>query len=627
MKRLSVDDLTWEFINEHAVDDNDVVKLKLSDGHVYEDKFHRILLLGMLWQPYRALGVPITAEDIYTLEYITTGMIVNDIQSVQYRKLIESGKYDHLEVLRLMWETINYINQFCQIHLTKYAASISIYGCIQALKHKKIQELIHNDIPSEYGTKVAEELYSERSKEFNKLMADPKVNGDMSIWLLYQAQILNLKQSTQFFMAYGTRADIDNKMFRHVINESSLSGLKSAKDYFTESASAKITESYNNQLVGTVQYFARRLRLNNMGFIHRHLGDCGSTTKMSLYVNDGWGHNFIDKEVYVDGRRIMVTKHNCREIENKTILFRSPMCCLHDDGVCEACCGRATRYPWKYMPEDGIGPYAKTKLSAKIAQRVLSAKHLIETLTMLLRMTSDASEYFVVDHSICTLKLDETAIGTTKGKILRVPCSDTRPLEDVVYRHMTPDAMGKLHAVGVFEKGGEAGADIILSDGSIQIHFSKEFMKHIKDMLPEIKPHNGYWHIPLDKWDLNKPMFRYIAMNDDMRSFASRIEHVFKSELASYTNAANALKAVLSTIYSKISLNIFWLEVICKSLMDHPVDENLVTSFSKLSKGIEGRGVASKLAFEDLNNYFKQADTSTVPKGQTPIDVLFGFNS
>lgn len=623
MKRLSVDDLTWEFINKHATDDNDIVTLKLSDGHTHKDKLHRILLMGMLWNPYRVLGVPITMEDIYAVEYVAAGTL-SDIQSVQYRKLIESGKYDHKYVVKLMWETINYIHQFCLIHLNKYAASISIFSCAKALSDEKIKDIVDTPIPEQYGTKVAEELYNEKAKKFNAMMTDDQVNRDYALWLMFKSKVLNLNQTAQFFMAYGTRADTDNKMFKHVINESSLSGLKSAKDYFTESASAKITESYNNQLVGTVQYFARRMRLNNMGFVHKHKGDCGSSVKMSMYIEKGWGRNFIDKEVYVDGKVIMVTKHNCSEIENKSILFRSPMCCLHDDGVCEACCGRATKYPWQYMPDNSIGAYAKTKLMSQITQKVLSAKHLIKTLTMLLQMTEDAAECFKVNDRKCSLKLLPDIVQDMDKAYVKIPCSDTRPMEDVVYSHMTPEGMGRLHTIGIYVKDmGER--DITVSDGSIQVHFSSEFMQHIRKHINDIEPKEGFWYIPIKDWDANKPMFKYIAMNDDMRSFAKRIEEVFKNDLAEFTHAPNALKSVLSTIYSKVDLNVFWIEVICKSLMDRPVDENLNTSFSKLSKGIEGRGIASKLAFEDLNNYFKNAEVSIVPKGATPIDNLFGF--
>lgn len=624
MKRLTVDNLTWEFINTHATDTNEMVNLKLSDGHVYKDKLHRILLMGMLWHPYRMLNIPITVEDIYQIEYIAAGTL-SDIQSIQYRKLIESGAYDYRVVVRLMWETINYIHQFCLVHLNKYAVSMSIISCAKALNNPKIAEIVDTEIPGQYGTKVAEELYAEKAKKFNAMMSDETVNGDKSMQLLFKSKVLNLNQTPQFFMAYGTRADTDNKMFRHVINESSLSGLKSAKDYFTESASAKITESYNNQLVGTVQYFARRMRLNNMGFVNKYRGDCGSTMKISLLVEKGWGHNFIDKEVYLDGKVLVVTKHNCTELENKTIMFRSPMCCLHDDGICEACCGRATKYPWQYMPDNAIGAYAKTKLSEKITQKVLSAKHLIRTLTMILQMTEDAEKFFKVNNNQCTLKLRNGIVPSMKDAYIHIPCSDTRQMEDVMYSHMTPEGMGSLRTIGLYSKDG-SGTNIVVSDGSIQVHFSSEFMDHIRKVIKDIEPNNGYWNIPIEKWNLSKPMFKYIAMNDDMRSFAKRIEDVFKNDLSEFTHAPSALKSVLSTIYSKIRMNIFWIEIICKSLMDHPVDANLMTSFSKLSKGIEGRGVASKLAFEDLNNYFKLADTSIVPKGPTPIDSLFGFN-
>src|SRR5699024_9375945 len=93
------------------------------------------------------------------------------------------------------------------------------------------------------------------------------------------------------------------------------------------------------------------------------------------------------------------------DLIGKTLLFRSPETCAsraRGHGICYRCYGALAHTNY----DINIGKIAAELLSAMLTQRLLSAKHLLETNIKKLRWSDEFFSFFEVDYSNIRLKED-----------------------------------------------------------------------------------------------------------------------------------------------------------------------------------------------------------------------------
>ena len=114
---------------------------------------------------------------------------------------------------------------------------------------------------------------------------------------------------------------------------------------------------------------------------------------------------------------------------------------------------------------------------------------------------------------------------------------------------------------------------------------------------------------------------------------------MLRTELAERTSITNALQDLTSILYSKTSVNVFFVEILLKAFLRDKVEGGgipIVTDpnnvmFGTMDGNIIDNNVSVKLGHERLgtksigNNYFAEASTSVVPKGPGLYDAMFGF--
>jgi hypothetical protein len=604
---------------------NDIVHLKLDDGNVVQHMPLRMVLLhGLLWTPYYRLGIKISINEIYSITAISTKTI-STVQTIQYKHLIEITNHKHLDILQQLWDTIGLIYKFVHTYLSEYVRSTSLMSLINIVEHPEIKPIIDVNLPNNLGTKVAEIKFEELSKELLTKLDDPNLIKDNSLLPFLQSGVFNRNQIPQLLIAYGTRSDLDDQMQKHIINESALSGLKSAADYGVEALSAKKTSFYLKVVIASTQYFARVLRLNNMQFRKKYYGDCGSKYLAPITIAKNTGKNYIDKIIYYNGERIAITSKNYKEYENCRVEMPSPIGCKYNDGVCERCAGRATKHPWSFMPDLHLGSYAKSKLMTKISQKVLSAKHLVKCYSMEPKLFSSAKRYFAKKDNSNDIMFSSGMNKLLKNIIMVVPYEAINHIGDLNYDDIAPESFSLLEKIGMYNINSEDIEEIELAEPQFLLHFSAEMLDHIKNNLSEIELLNGNYHIPLKGFKIKNPVISYVTINDDMVAFAERIKTMICSSISTYSSASSALSDLANIIFDKTDINIFWLELIIKSLLSNPIDNDNDAQFPIMKKGISDSSVSSKLAHEDIRRYLEDTATTVVPKGDSPLDVFFGF--
>jgi hypothetical protein len=578
------------------------------------------------------LEVPINEKDIHYLTAIKSDTI-SRIQTEQYRMLLDSTETFHMDIVALFWEAINNLYIWTREYLGAYQQSMSILSLAKVQCHPAVKELTDYHIDPRLGTAYAEDKHNELTGKLIDVIGTRGLIEDNVLINFMETGSLKPNQIPQQMLAYGTRSDIDDSMMSHVINESATSGLKSAADYAIESLSAKKSSYFNKHVIKDTQYFARVLRLNSSPIIKMYPGHCGSDVSIPLTIPKDHTHNYIDKVCFHEGERKVISISNHKEFGGKRVSLISPLGCRHLDGVCEYCAGRATDKPWVWLPSiSNLGIFAGTKVGKAVSQKILSSKHLIKTKSLIYTLHDSAKNYLTTQSKHIHFRSNVSGLDKMT---LRIDASALSHLNDLTHGKVDVEKFSDIKTFELVDAHNNV-IELRLDVDRFIPFFSKYMLKHIKKNLSSIDIEDEYYSIPLKGFDIKNPVCSYTVINDDMIAFTREFTAMLTTRIRTYTSLTNIMQDLTKVLYSKTSINIFFVEILLKSFIrSHNEDEcgpGIVTDpdnvkLAGMSVNIENSSVSGKLGHEHLGatKYLCDASTSTKEKGPGVFDKMFNF--
>ena len=228
---------------------------------------------------------------------------------------------------------------------------------------------------------------------------------------------INPKQFKEFTINIGTKPDGHGGIFPIPIYNSFINGgVASPLDYFIESSTGRTAQiiKYNN--VGSSGHFARLLGLNNMD---SHLYpdpdyDCCSQNFVEIVIKDKKTLKMLRNRYYrlhPHGVELQISADD-KDLIGKKIYLRSPITCAsaaRGQGVCYKCYGDLayTVYDAGINFGVNIGRIASETLSSSLTQKLLSAKHLLETFVEKMTWVKKFNEFFEIEGNMIRL-IDDT---------------------------------------------------------------------------------------------------------------------------------------------------------------------------------------------------------------------------
>lgn len=221
---------------------------------------------------------------------------------------------------------------------------------------------------------------------------------------------INDKQYKEFAHSIGPKPDGNGGVYPIPINTSFINGgVGDPMYYLIDSAAGRIAQILSKINVGDSGAFARLLGLNNTDTFlnYDQTYDC-HTRNYELYTVASADH--LQR---IAGRYYRLhengVEYNCSiedtHLIGRQILLRSPMTCdsnAKGHGVCYKCYGDLA-----YTNNNiNIGKMAAEILSSKLTQRMLSAKHLLETAITKLVWTQAFDMFFEIDVNAVKLQDD-----------------------------------------------------------------------------------------------------------------------------------------------------------------------------------------------------------------------------
>ena len=221
---------------------------------------------------------------------------------------------------------------------------------------------------------------------------------------------INIKQYKEFAINIGTKPDGNGGVFSVPINTSFITGgVGDPLYYFIDSSAGRTAQILSKINVGDSGAFARLLGLNNTDtFLNPDQNyDCGTRNFQIITVSSVDHLQRLMGRYYrfnPNGMERYITVNDTHLI-GKTIYLRSPMTCASHSaggGICYKCYGDLA-YTNRNI---NIGKMAAEILSSRLTQRLLSAKHLLETIIKKLEWTEDFDRFFVIEGNAIKLADD-----------------------------------------------------------------------------------------------------------------------------------------------------------------------------------------------------------------------------
>ena len=377
------------------------VNIIFSDGEdcvlTPNDLFFNIVM----WYVAVKIDHPITSQFLFWDEYITQKTITDYINNnflAENRKLFNN-------------RFLNNVIADCTANLEKIdlvstylADTLNLYDDVLLMeKCPEYYQALHTDISNQALDKLRPAIDKAADIAINAIKNSKKYigynHGLMSNFI--SGEGLNKKQFAEVYIAIGTKPDANGDVIHHIITTSFMMG--GVFDYvnrFIESYASKKATIMSHINVSDAGAFARKLiLLNQTSLLHKRKGYiCNTRNCEEIFIDSENTLKRLNMRYYKETPNGVVKylSRNNKSLIGKKIYLYSPMTCAsfaRGEGVCYRCYGDLA-----YNNYDiNIGILAAEILSNIFTQRMLSSKHLLETVITYIKWVEEFNIYFSVD--------------------------------------------------------------------------------------------------------------------------------------------------------------------------------------------------------------------------------------
>lgn len=422
---------------------------------------------------------------------------------------------------------------------------------------------------------------------------------------------INIKQYREFQFNIGTVPDGNGGVYPLMINGNYANrGISDPALYAIDADKARIAQVMSHQNVGTSGAFARILGLNNMDDrLHpdpTHV--CDSKHFVQVTIKDAKTLSMYKGRWYrftPDGVEYQMSLEPIKDnidLVGKTLLFRSPITCAsrsRGHGICYRCYGGLSHT----NNDINIGKIAAELLSSLLTQRLLSAKHLLETNIKKLMWNENFHSFFEINYSMIKLK-DDTSFK--KFKIILDPMEDDEELEDDI----DPALAFNTYVTGCIIIDPKGNEYYISTSDEDSLYLSPELNSIINKKTPDS---DGRYIIDLDSLK-DKNLFYIEVVNNELGRTLEKIKNILNknAEVRRLVTKDAITQALVDTIIEGgLNIDAIHLETIlshqCKSYENNLLEpewqyKNATYRMITLNEALkDNKSITISLMYKDIN--------------------------
>lgn len=537
----------------------------------------------MMWNMLIRTGMVIESRHIFFDNEITQDTIKKYIDKF----LIDENRkrFTNKELNNIIDDTLYKIHDIDEFALY-LSNTVNLEDNVMLMNNcKEFYECMHPDMSSvpiedvkdvgmEYANKAINLIkHSKKYLGWDHCLADASRAGEG----------INPKQFKEFTISIGTKPNGQGEVFEIPISNSFINGgVVNPIDYFIESSTGRIAQiiKYNN--VGDSGHFARLLGLNNMDskLYPDPNYDCHTRNFIKINVCNKKVLKMLHNRYYrlhENGVENLIKYSEDENLIGKDIYLRSPITCAsaaRGHGICYKCYGDLA-YTMHDVKNDfgvNIGRIASEILSSSLTQKLLSAKHLLETHIEKVIWSPKFNELFEIEGNL--IRLDSnTDLKDTKiiidPDLIELENEEDDDLTNYDDDDSTPIYNEYITEFDVYQNGEIFN---ITNDKNIKIYISNELNTIIRR---KGEPIDGKIYIDFSELK-DATLFIIPIKNNELSKTLEHLEDLLnKNSTIKGMNIHQLLQSVIETVIEgKLNIASSHLEVIISNQCRD--DENIL---------------------------------------------------
>ena len=438
------------------------------------------------------------------------------------------------------------------------------------------------------------------------------------------------KQLREFAANGGLKPTISGETMPKPLSHSTLiGGLSSASDIYIDGTGARKSLVMNKTVMGRAGYFGKIITLlvRDIG-MSKTMSDCHSKHLVTYEIKSAKHLKKLNGKYYyskdIDDFK-MINYRTDSNLIGKKVKVRSAVTCACKDGICPRCIGYTAIINNDIA--DGYGAFESEEITKVVNQSILSAKHLLTTISELIEFSPEFSKFFtliggeifpIVNNPIVE-NIDDYGIYIDPNDLCKVDEMD----DDSLYN--TYIISGKFTIMNLVDK---SEPPIVIENlNSKEIFVSKEAVNLWK------KGHI----IKFSTLDDDFKLFEIIINNNELTKPLYQIMDLLnkaKKENIDETYDSISQKFLDLLIEAGIPANVIAAELILTNLIRS--EENMYDrpDFSKehlepyriltIDKAIrKHRSILIGLCYQDLKSQLLSDDTFTERTASSYLDAFF----
>ncbi|AXH70825.1 RNA polymerase beta prime subunit [Vibrio phage BONAISHI] len=468
-----------------------------------------------------------------------------------------------------------------------------------------------------------------------------------------RAGIYNRRQIVQMCGVRANIPDTNGEAFGTHIDVSYVEGLSSNFDRTIESRTASIAYANAKGPLEDSQYNNRQCQLMGSVITGIYHGDCKSNKPLAFAVNNKADLDFITGKYIITEKGYYLVRGHEENLIGTEVKYRSITTCDHKDtsSPCAVCMGIAA---WTTPPGTSPGHHLMIEALAKIAQNLLSTKHVISSTTCLyvnetgtnagwLKLDPDNKQMVYLDPN---LRQNKYTMKLRVAKEEAMFITDVDNIDNIDDLDNTRISFVSIAQMILYDERGRARQthDLDFTVSNAGCPLSHEFLRYAKKKGWDISG-NSY-EFDMSDWNYDEPIMVTPRRGEDMmailvnvRDFLDSVNKVGTVRAADFDNPGPAIRSLYEIMQNgKIHVNMINVEVFIRALMSR-LDENGDPTF-ELPRGsepftfirkkdaIKFRSIGPALGFEGQDSILGNPKTYQRKNLKIPaanIDALWGI--
>ena len=504
----------------------------------------------IMWSVIICSNQAIKARHIYFNDAITADTIAEYMNNflIEPKRRILPTKYINNIIDDCMYEWFN-INDF-SLYLCN---TINLEDMMKLMiKNPRFNQLVHtnsSNIP-------LDNLKDTLNSNLNEMIDIIEKDEDNCYSVYFKShECINPKQFKEVFCNIGTKPNGQGGIYPVTIpNNYVTGGVNTPGSFYIDASTGRIAQIIVKSNTGDSGAFARILGLNNTDtFLNQDPNYACSTKNFEIVEikNKKILKCLYGKYARLNPNGVEFIIDRCKEnmLLGKTIYLRSPMTCASasaGNGICYRCYGDLA-----YTNSDiNIGKIASELLSSRLTQKMLSAKHLLESAIRALRWVQGFDKYLNINYNVIQLRDD---IAEIKGSLIIDPYNIELENELEIMSDYN-------EYITSFEISTAEGTSTISTLDEDKLYITFELNEIIRE---KSKNKNGKFEISLDELK-DIPLFLVEIHNNELSATLDKIINIINKESITSTFDRNSILQTLleTTLEGGININIVHLETI-----------------------------------------------------------------